>query len=772
MGDATVDSLNVLLEPRHIATCPHPDMPPELVKAFGHGVLQHQNEVYLAAKDHDIVLDLAPTGTGKTKAGLSVIDHNRDRNAIYIAPTNALIEQQTDAAAQFLNAAGLPHIVKAASAKHVKEWPDDRVGKRPGEKLYNMLREPATIFPECGGRPLLLVTNPDIFYYAAFFQYGPKDRSNIASEFYSSFSTIIFDEFHLYDAKQLVSLLFYLALSKVFGYFEQQRKIILLTATPEPACEAALALLQQAGTAIKSVDGNSVNTHQIPSQTSVNLEIRKYLEKNQLISEITTQAIGRLKSQPDCYGAVILDSKDTLNRIADQLRQKGYEQYFGRITGDTPKQDRYSAAQKQVILATSTVDVGFNFEREVETDRQNLDWLIFSCRDRFAFWQRVGRVGRVLGKTMTDLPSDAIAYLPEDAWDQGMANLPQDAGRSELQAKLESLDCLKKPFLDIYWRSEAFLEIARPLRELETSLEGLPQASLITELYQVLQQIFQGKRSWGYYRKRIQLLYGAENIAKSSLREIQKEWRFIKNSQCFLKNFIEVCCPEDHAAIESGEESIESVVELLAKDPSLAEDLKDYARIYHASYAPIFRFRDSLFENVKVQDPHKLLLDDAGETILDPIHLLRFYEFAPDGDQSNGDQVVALSRVEKPYTLVFTLQVDSLEAFDHNYLGRLLAFENCSITRYQGDAIRPTRLLQVIDKHPIPGVVIEEHRGNRWAIIKLRKQGLDCYPIHVSGYDSPRSRDYLFFPSLSGILAIAMAGEALKTPDNQAFWVV
>ena len=62
-----------------------------------------------------------------------------------------------------------------------------------------------------------------------------------------------------------------------------------------------------------------------------------------------------------------------------------------------------------MILATSTVDVGFNFEREIKTDRQNLDWLIFSARDRFSFWQRIGRVGRVLGKQITTIPSEAIA---------------------------------------------------------------------------------------------------------------------------------------------------------------------------------------------------------------------------------------------------------------------------------------------------------------------------------------------------------------------------
>ena len=761
-----MSSLKIQLEPRSIATCPKPDMPLELLNAFEHGVLQHQFEVYEAAKTHDIVLDLAPTGTGKTKAGLSVIYHNRDRNAIYIAPTNALIEQQTEAAQKFVKAAGLPHVVKAASAKHVSEWPDDRVGQRPGEKIYNLLREPATIFPECGGRPLLLVTNPDIFYYAAFFQYGSKDRSNIASEFYSSFSTIIFDEFHLYDAKQLVSLLFYLALSKVFGYFEHRRKIVLLTATPEPACQAALALLEQEGAKIKSVDGQDTGEHQIPSQTLVDLEIRKYLDKESIIAEISAEVIERLKYQPDRYGAVILDSKDTLNRVSDQLRHKGYEPYFGRITGDTPKEHRHTAAQKQVILATSTVDVGFNFERDIEADRQNLDWLIFSSRDHFSFWQRIGRVGRVLGKPVTEISSDAIAYLPEQAWEQGVIDFPNDGGRTELQEKLESLKCLKKPFLDIYWRSEAFLEVAKPLLELETLLDGLSQASFILELYEVLQTIFQGKRRWDFYKKRMRLLYGAENLSKSSLEKIQKDWRFIKGGQSCLMSFLKACCPEDYEEIQAGRKSIESIVGLLAKDSGLASDLQSYAKILHISYSPLFRFRDSLFENIKVKDPHKLLLDESGETILDPIHLLRFYEFGADEGQ-----IIALSRAEQPYSLSFTLQVESLEEFENNYLCRLFAFENCSIKRLLDGATRPTQLIKEIDKQLIPGVVVKEHSGNRWAIIKLRKQGLECYPIHVSGYDSPTPKEYLFFPSLSGILAIAAAGVALQSPDNEEFWV-
>lgn len=758
----------ILLEPRGIATCINPEMLPSLLSAFEHGILQHQVDVYKAAQDNDIVLDLAPTGSGKTKAGLSVISHNPSDNAVYIAPTNALIAQQTKAARQFVKAAGLPHAVKAASAAQVKDWPNDRVSRRPGEKIYNILREPATLFPECGGRPLLLVTNPDIFYYAAFFQYGPKDKSNIASEFYSGFSTIIFDEFHLYDAKQLVSLLFYLTLSHVFGYFNRNRKVVLLTATPEPACEAALSLLKDAGVKIKSVDDLDNQENQIPSQTSVQLEIRKYLDKEALVKEIADEAIRRIQAQPDSYGAVILDSKDAINRLSGRLGNRGYEHFCGRITGTTPIAQRHDAAQQQIILATSTVDVGFNFERDIEPERQNLDWLIFSSRDRFSFWQRIGRVGRVLGKPISNIPSEAIAYLPEQAWEEGITALDSDGGRNALRQTLENLNCLKRPFLDIYWRSEAFLEVAKPLLELETSLQGLPQEKLILELYAVLQRVLGGKREWNFYRKRMRLLQGAENIARTSVEEIQTGWKYVKGGQSCVMSYLKTCCPEDYEAVRSGEISITKVESEIKEDLELATELKEYATILHASYGPIFKFRDSLFENIKVQDPNRLLLDEAGDAVLDPIHLLRFYEFASDDSQ-----IVATGRAEQPYSLAFSYQANSFDDFENNYLCRLLAFAGCSVIRTIDGNSRPTALIKEIEKQRLAGIVVKEHANNRWAIIKLRKLGLASYPIYVSALDSlgTNAREYTFFPSLSGILAVATAGVALKSPDNEEFWV-
>ncbi|MEG4495989.1 type I-D CRISPR-associated helicase Cas3' [Microcoleus sp. F10-C6] len=764
-----MDYLKIKLEPASISAC---DKLPQQLKFMGQA-LQHQVDVYEASENNDIILDLAPTGTGKTKAGLSVLLHNSQRNAIYIAPTNALIDQQTEAAEKFVRDADLPHIVKAASARQVHSWPDDRVGKRSGEKIYNVLREPATIFPECGGgRPILLVTNPDIFYYAAFFQYNPLDRGNIASEFYSSFSTVIFDEFHLYDAKQLVSLFFYLALSKEFGYFQYKRKIVLLTATPEPACEEALNVLAKNGVKIARIDGKSQISYLRPSQTEVNLEIRKQVDKETTIAEIVQEVRRRLRENPDQNGAVILDAKDTLGRISDQLRDRGFADICGRITGDTPKEERPLAAQKQVILATSTVDVGFNFDRDNPPPRQNLDWLIFSTRDRFSFWQRIGRVGRVLGKTQTEIPSEAIAYLPDRAWEQGIEQLDCSGGRKTLTEMLESLECMKRPFLDIYWRSEAFLEIARPLLELEDSLHNLEQESCVHELYYTLQKLLGGSRRWDDYKYRMTLIRTAEKLALAPLKPRRKnEWSFVKvlfKQPPFLrKQFIEKFLECQHPDILNRKElTMDEIEKDFRQYENSAAKLKEFAIFWKTVWSPLFQFRQSLFENVKIYDPHNFLLDEVGETNLDPIHLLRFFEFASD---ENG--IVLTHRATETYGLKFALQVADLEDFANNYLCKLYAFKNCTIERTIDNCVRPTALISQLTPPLMPGVIVREHRKNRWAILKLRKQGIECYPIMVK--DSfANEQEYTFFPSLSGILAIASAGIALRCPDNQEFWVV
>jgi len=451
--------------------------------------------------------------------------------------------------------------------------------------------------------------------------------------------------------------------------------------------------------------------------------------------------------------------------LADLLKAKGLQNSFGRITGSTPPQDRKLVAQKPIILATSTIDVGFNFERNPDPSRQNLDWLIFSARDRFSFWQRIGRVGRVLGKTQTDVPSEAIAYLPAAAWEQGINDLDCLGGRAALTQALENLSCLERPFLEIYWRSEAFLEIARPLLELEEMLEKLPESRVIPELYETLQSILGGKRDWGHYRYRMKALKGAENIAKTPLKSLKKDWKYIEGGQAFVKTFIKTNYPEEWNELTSGKATVEEYEQLFQEDAEAAEELKKFAEIWCTSYAPLFQFRDTLFENLRIFDPKGLLLDESEETVLDPIHLLRYYEFA-----DTGGFIEVLSRAENVYELSFHLRYfGRSEQFKNKELNKLTAFPNCRVERKLGGAIAPTPLLKELEQQLLPGVIIPT-AVNQGVIIQLRKQGLMSYPISVSCNDF--QKDYTFFPSLSGLLAIAMSGIKLKLLDEEDFHIL
>ncbi|OYE01506.1 type I-D CRISPR-associated helicase Cas3' [Nostoc sp. 'Peltigera membranacea cyanobiont' 232] len=752
--------LVIRLEPRSISACA--SLPDEL--SFMGNALQHQVDVFEQSKDADIILDLAPTGTGKTNAGLTVLKHQPNKSAVYIAPTNALIEQQTEAAKKFVNDANLPHIVKSASAKDIKSWSNDKVGSRSGEKLYNVLRNPATVFADVGANtPIILVTNPDIFYYATFFAYNNLDRGNIASSFYTKFSTVIFDEFHLYDAKQLVGMLFYLAYSQVFRFFENGRKVVLLTATPEPACELALQNLKQAGVKIARIDGEAGNTNLLPSQTAVNLELRpKPDSKEEWLAELAAEVVQRFRERPDENGAVILDSLDNINRLSDLLRQQGLGDDIGRITGPAPKKDRERAMQCQIILATSTVDVGFNFERHPEPKRQNLDWLIFSARDRAAFWQRIGRVGRVLGKSETNIDSEAIAYLPANAWEEGLTSLDTNGRRTALKDLLETLPCLDKPFLKAYWRSEAFLEIARPLLELEEMLEGLAEEKLILELFNTLKSIFEGNRTWDDYRYRMKLLRGAETIAKKTPKEIKKDWRYIKGGQAFVRTFIKAKFPEDWDDLQAGRTTLHEYVDLFKKDEDALAELKEFAEVFSTSYAPLFSFRSSLFESLSIRDPHGFILDESEETRLDPFHLLRYYEFV-----QNGDYIEVISRATETYQLSFELRyTDNWQEFISTELNKLTAFKNCRIIRTLGGGTRPTDQIQSLNRHLLPGVIICP-RTNAAVIFQLNKQGIISYPINIVCNDM--EKEYRFFSGLSGILTMAMKFKQLRLPDDEVF---
>jgi CRISPR-associated endonuclease/helicase Cas3 len=169
-----------------------------------------------------------------------------------------------------------------------------------------------------------------------------------------------------------------------------------------------------------------------------------------------------------------------------------------------------------------------------------------------------------------------------------------------------------------------------------------------------------------------------------------------------------------------------------------------------------------LFESLPIRDPHGFILDEAEETRLDPFHLLRYYEFI-----QNGDYIELTHRASETYQLNFRLRYnDSRQQFVNTELNKLTAFKNCQIIRNAGGAIRPTPLIQELNKYLLPGVIICPIT-NAAAVFQLNRQGITSHPIIIVCNDG--DKEYRFFAGLSGILTMAMKFKQLRLPDDEVF---
>lgn len=203
---------------------------------------------------------------------------------------------------------------------------------------------------------------------------------------------------------------------------------------------------------------------------------------------------------------------------------------------------------------------------------------------------------------------------------------------------------------------------------------------------------------------------------------------------------------------------------MFKENEGVVTDLKEFAEVWSISYAPLFKFRSGLFESLPIRDPQNLLLDELDETVLDPIHLLRYYEFA-----QNGKFIEVTSRAKATYELNFRLRYyDNWQNFVCTQLNKLTAFSNCKIIRRQGGAIAPTPLLKELERHLLPGVIICPI-ANAPTIYQLQKERIVSYPIIV--VCNGMEKEYRFLPELAGILAMSMKSKQLRLPDDECFIV-
>ncbi len=469
--------------------------PPDAIADYrGDGrLLYHQVRTYEALQHTPLVMNTYPTGTGKTVAALLRLlhPHQRPGNTLLIAPTNALVEQHHADTQAFIERNGLEMRVFSADAQKRKAFAPTL---RAGEGLQRFMNNPLTFADALGlpdetqKYPFVLVTNPDIFYLALYFQYSPKDRRNMFQSLISRFQYVVIDEFHYYDSKQFASFLFFFNLWKLWGYFDSvDTRVCLLSATPRREVYHYLGrVFGERGWALVAPDNEppeAATLETIPTLTELRMTIvagrvDEWVQQQQqevaawqaadLDSAIISSSLGRISRINHCLGTL------------DPLPV--------RITGPEPPAERQRV--RPLVLATSTVDIGYNFGRPGKP-RQSIDRLVCDARFGDEITQRIGRAGRVLGRAETAIPSEAIVVVGDDAADELKAYDGQCLSRGEWAALVQGLEHLPpKHQLDAYIASYALREAFYPLFQVCKTASPDMEWEVEAELFQTMRAVF------------------------------------------------------------------------------------------------------------------------------------------------------------------------------------------------------------------------------------------------------------------------------------------
>lgn len=486
----------------------------------GHFPLYHQWRTYSATEP--LIVNTYNTGTGKTKAALlRLLKRARDtgfnyldsseHNALLIAPTNELLAQHARDAESFCEENRLPYRVVPITRAYLDNYQADSEFSegdlRRGAALHYILQNPRKVKEDSGKKATLFVVNPDIFYYAFYFLYYKHDRIPLFQDIFTLCNYIIIDELHYYSPKQLANFLFFMSLSKHYGYFGDatKRQFCLLTATPNQKVEEYLKKLGVDIGWVKpetEIAGEIEKTHDIPALATVYLEVYSV---DELKDGLLTLAFDKkhdiatwLHGGED--GAIISSALWRINQIYYDLKSTISSETMGRLTGAESRRGREDAKAKRLILATPTVDIGYNFDRLGKT-RQNIDFLLLDARSGDEFIQRLGRAGRVLGKQQHDIPSRVLAVVDAVFYKALQPYDAQTMNRSTLRQLAEE-HLPARNSLYAYIKTGAIAEAFLPIYRLEgmASTTGKPD---IQVLFNEVQQLFAADTKLTYQKLKI-----------------------------------------------------------------------------------------------------------------------------------------------------------------------------------------------------------------------------------------------------------------------------
>ena len=347
-------------------------------------LLRHQVETWEAFQDDsiDVIINTAMTGDGKS-LGAYYPAFSQRKCVLAMYPTNELIRDQYDALPKY------------------EQRPELILPKRElmySGRITKLAREHSKEVRMETVRGLLkydvLLTNPDLIHLMMSHQYGWGHLlKELPALIGANFDYLLFDEFHVFDVPQIVAVMNMLGYLQVNyrGKQNERRKFVFLSATPNRLMDTMLA---RGGIRCRYIEGHYRST-ELPGYRCILQSCA--LELHGMSQERTTEVWIEehiedihtfFQQHPGSKAAILVYSVATAKRLVKRLKERLQEPYgitVGENTGLTGEEEKKESFKKQILVGTSTVDIGVDF---------HINYLIFEAYGAGGFLQRFGRLGR------------------------------------------------------------------------------------------------------------------------------------------------------------------------------------------------------------------------------------------------------------------------------------------------------------------------------------------------------------------------------------------
>ncbi|BCL38330.1 type I-D CRISPR-associated helicase Cas3' [Nostoc sp. MS1] len=385
------ESYKITLKPVYSQTVPTPDgvQIPENWSLSWH---QAATLEALRNPNIDVVFNTAMTGDGKSLAAyLEVLQG--EFSAIGLYPTNELArdqEIQIQGYIKIFQPQDQPRIVRLSGADLEIYAENEGLKKSAAISTLTSQRE-------------ALLTNPDIFHYLHRGAYIIRGDSpdKLWGKIDKDFDLFIFDEFHVFAAPQIASVVNTMLLIRCTN---RRKKFLFLSATPD---KNLIDRLKLAGFRCQEINPIEENKYQFPDTPAQEEKLKNqgwrqvartisfnfiplepsFKASETWLKENSNLILKQFQQYPGSKGAIILNSIAAVKRLTPffQVILQPYGLQVGENTGLSGKGEKEQSLSADLVLGTSTIDVGVDFK---------INFLIFESSDAGNFIQRLGRLGR------------------------------------------------------------------------------------------------------------------------------------------------------------------------------------------------------------------------------------------------------------------------------------------------------------------------------------------------------------------------------------------